>query len=109
MSRTRAAQGAFALGAAAYVAAVLTFSQSPGPRAWALHLPGFLPDPLRTFVLALLVAGAGLLAIDFMRGAPGGTEVSGAGGRGAKRRAAREQTAQHFRVPGWLGWILLLP
>lgn len=110
MSRSRAAQGALALGAAAFVAAVLSFSQSPGPRAWALHLPGFLPDPLRTFVLALLVAGAGLLAVDFMRGAPGGAgEVSRAGGRGAKRRAAREQTAQHFRVPGWLGWILLLP
>jgi len=120
MNRSRAAQGVLAAGAAAFAVAVLILSRTPGPRAWALHLPGFLSGPARSFVLALLVAGAGLLVFDFLRGAPPRDAVEGArpkaaSARGAKRRAAREHASRstspipEITIPGWAVWMLLLP
>ena len=129
MNPSRAARGVLAAGAAAYVLAVIAASLNPGPRAWSLHLPGFLPDPARSFVMALLIGGASLLAIDFLRGGTVGEAESArraneaarakatSGRRGEKRRGGREQAhrrasaspAGSFRMPGWSGWLLLLP
>jgi tetratricopeptide (TPR) repeat protein len=120
MDRSRAARGALAAGAAAFLIAVAVASQAPGPRTWALHLPGFLPGPARSFVMGLLAFGAALLAFDFLRAAP--THDPGeaprvreaASQRGAKRRAAREQSRRSApgpasRILGWSAWLLLLP
>jgi tetratricopeptide (TPR) repeat protein len=104
MSPSRAAGGVLALGSAAFVVGVVAASRTPGPVAWALHLPGFLPGPARALVLALLVGGAALLAVDFLRGAPKDHPRP----RGAKKRGSRSSSAG-FRVPGWSGWLLLLP
>ncbi len=120
MDRSRAARGALAAGAAAFLIAVAVASQAPGPRPWALHLPGFLPGPARSFVMALLAGGVALLAFDFLRTAP--THNPGeaphvreaSSQRGAKRRAARHQARRSApgaasRIPGWSAWLLLLP
>src|SRR5258706_1833349 len=123
MDRTRAARGVLAAGAVAFVAAIAIVSQTPGPRAWSLHLPGFLAGPERTVVMALLVSGAALLLIDFFQrgGAssaepqqPGPQHGKGASpARGSKRRAARERgpsrSASDSAMPGRVGWLLLLP
>jgi len=101
MSPSRAAGGVLALGSAAFVAGVVAASRTPGPVAWALHLPGFLPGPERALVLALLIGGAALFAFDFLRGVSKGHPRP----RGAKKRGSREP----FRMPGWSGWLLLLP
>ncbi len=110
MNPSRAARGVLAAGAAAFVIAVTVASRNPGPRAWALHLPGFLPYRAGFFVMALLVGGAALLAIDFLRG---GTATAGRGprpkvpshGRGSKRRATPELSPRRSaRSP----WALLL-
>ncbi len=42
---------------AAYVAATLAASSEPGPRAWGLHLLGFLPSATRALPSALLLGG----------------------------------------------------
>jgi len=121
MVPSRVSGGVLALGSAAFVVGVVAASQAPGPVAWALHLPGFLPGPERVLVMALLIGGAALLAFDFLRGAPprdsGDTPRAKdpTRGRGAKRRGAREHlsrrsgSGQGFRMPGWSGWLLLLP
>ncbi len=117
----RVARGALAAGAAAFVIAVVVASRTPGPRAWALHLPGFLPRPARSFVLALLAGGAAWLGFDFLRGAP--TREPGDTARAkdtpqrraGKRRASRGQPSRRaapggaFRIPRWSLWLLLLP
>ena len=64
MHPSRAARAALAAGAAAYALAVLAMSQAPGPRAWALHLPGFLSPTPRFLVMTLLLGGALLLWAD---------------------------------------------
>ena len=104
MLPSRAARGVLALGSAAFVAGVAAASAAPGPVAWALHLPGFLPAPTRLLVMALLAGGAALLAFDFFRVGP--KEHTRA--RGAKRRGARQPGAG-WRLPRWSGWLLLLP
>jgi len=128
MNPSRAARGALAAAAAAFVLEVIAASSTPGPRAWAFHLPGFLPDPDRPFVMLLLVGGAALLAIDFLRGggadahepARRSNEAARAKDRprqrGGKRRGGREEPrrqstapASSFRMPGWSGWLLLFP
>ncbi len=124
MTPSRAARGVLAAGAAALVVAIATASRDPGPRAWALHLPGFLPDPARSFVMALLVGGAALLAVDFFRGgASGGArghEREGLDDRGrgrrerparpaARRAAHKPARGEGLRPPHWTGWLLLLP
>src|SRR6185436_20137683 len=98
MSPSRAARGVLAAGAAVYALAVLCLSVHPGPRAWAFHLPGFLPAPTRILVLTLLVGGAGLLAWDFTRAPQGQSR-----GKGAKPRAR----AKVNPLPTWSGWLLL--
>src|SRR5881628_3277414 len=99
MDRTRAARAVFAAGASAYALSVAVASQRPGPRAWALHLPGFLPLPTRLLVMALLLGGALCLVIDALRAkaslderaatpaeAPRHREPGSAGNGGARRR-----------------------
>jgi len=103
MDRSRAARAVLAAGAAAYVLAVAMASRTPGPRAWAIHLPGFLSPSARILVMALLFGGAVLLAIDFIRAVAG---------RDARSRATRIRAAAPTAkplLPGWTGWLLLLP
>jgi len=103
MVPSRVSGGVLALGSAAFVAGVVAASRAPGPVAWALHLPGFLPGTERALVMALLIGGAALFAFDFLRGAP------------AKRRGRTEPPSHRsgarpgVRWPGWSGWLLLLP
>ena len=99
MDRSRAARAVLAAGAAAYALAVAAASQTPGPRAWGLHLPGFLPPPMRFFILALLFGGAALLALDFLRGST----------PPAARSAQRSTQAKRLPFPRGSGWLLLLP
>jgi len=94
MNSARAARGVLAAGAALFVIGVIVASSNPGPRAWGLHLPGFLPQPERTLAILLLAGGAVLLAFDFLRGdAP----------------PARVRPGPAANLPGWSGWLLLLP
>ena len=53
--------------AVAYVLGVIAATASPGPLAWGLHSPGFLPPFLRAGSIALLVAGAILLLYGALR------------------------------------------
>ncbi len=47
----------FAAAALLYLFAILQASASPGPRAWGLHLTGFLDPPIRILVITVLGAG----------------------------------------------------
>ena len=98
MDRSHVARTLLAAGAAAYAVSVAVASQHPGPRAWALHLPGFLSPPARFLVMTLLFGAALLLVVDLLR--PGTSRPEGARGRSASRR---------LRLPRWSGWLLLLP
>ena len=98
MDRSHVARTLLAAGAAAYAVSVAVASQHPGPRAWALHLPGFLSPPARFLVMTLLFGAAILLVVDLLR--PGMSRPEGARGRSASRR---------LRLPRWSGWLLLLP
>jgi len=98
MDRTRAAGGVLAAGSSAFVIAVIVASQTPGPRAWGLHLPGFLLGPERWLVTALLVAGAALLVLDFV--APRARDHP-------SRRSSKRPRS--LRLPRWTGWLLLVP
>src|SRR5690242_18370063 len=94
MNSARGARGVLAAGAALFVIGVIVASSNPGPRAWGLHLPGFLPQPERTLAILLLAGGAVLLGFDFLRGdAP----------------PARVRPGPAAHLPGWSGWLLLLP
>jgi tetratricopeptide (TPR) repeat protein len=104
MDRSRAARGLLAIQAVLFVALVLFFSRAPGPRAWALHLPGFLPEPARALVTALLVLGAALLLYDFLRGESRASPTKGR----RPARAAKDRNAG-TRMPAWTGWLLLAP
>jgi tetratricopeptide (TPR) repeat protein len=113
MNPSRAARGVLAVGAIALVAAMALASRAPGPRAWGLHLPGFLPDSSRFLVMAVLLAGTALLTIDFFQGQ--GTTPAPAAARPAKGRRPRENAGRSasgatlFGLPAWTGWLLLLP
>jgi len=78
--------------AVAYFVAVVIASGSPGPRAWGLHLPGFLPSAPRFLTLGLMAAGALLLA-------------SAALGSGLAARSAPRRESEGSR---W-AWLALLP
>ncbi|HMI31065.1 MAG TPA: hypothetical protein VK527_04935, partial [Candidatus Limnocylindrales bacterium] len=112
MDGSRAARAVLAVGATAYALSVAAASQAPGPRAWGLHLPGFLSPPARLLVMALIFGAALLLAFDFFR-APGaqGSHVAPGAGRASRRRDARGSAAPRAarRLPAWSGWLLLLP
>ena len=110
MDRSHVARATLAAGAAAYAVSVAVASRHPGPRAWGLHLPGFLPPPARFLVMALLFGAALLLVIDLFR--RGASRPEGAHRRGASSdRQARRRTprTEPFRLPRWSGWLLLLP
>ncbi len=112
MDRSYVARGLLAAGAAAYAVSVAVASQHPGPRAWALHLPGFLPPPARFLVMALLFGAALLLVVDLLRpGASGPSRPEGAPRRSASRDRPSRQTpgTKPLRLPRWSGWLLLLP
>ncbi|HYR52769.1 MAG TPA: tetratricopeptide repeat protein [Candidatus Dormibacteraeota bacterium] len=94
MDRARVARAVLAIGAIAYAALVWAMSRSPGPRAWALHLPGFLPPAQRLLILATLFLGALLILADFLRG------------KGAPRKTKKRGGVS---LPGWSGWLLLVP
>ena len=100
MDRIRAARVVLAASSALYVLGVVLASRVPGARAWAFHLPGFLPSPARTLVLVLMALGAALLVLDVLRGS-GARPAAGKGKRptpqGAKAR------------PSGAAWLLLLP
>lgn len=66
----RANRLVFACGLILYLAAVLVASATPGPRAWGLHLLGFLPPPASACVLCLLAAAIAAAAIGAMDRAP---------------------------------------
>jgi tetratricopeptide (TPR) repeat protein len=102
MDRSRVARGLLAMQATLFVALVLLFSRVPGPRAWALHLPGFLPQPARALVTALLVLGAALLIYDFLHGGSRESPKKG-------RRPARAAKGPVSGWPAWSGWLLLAP
>ena len=97
MDRPRAARAVLAAGALAYALAVAAASQAPGPRAWGLHLPGFLPPEGRLLLLAFLFGGAALLTIDYVQTKQAPKE--------AKRKANKKKSA----FPRWAGWLLLIP
>src|SRR3954467_8621866 len=99
MNPSRAARGVLAGEAALFVLGVILASRAPGPRAWALHLPGFLPPAQRTLVMALLVLGAALLALDLFRG-----DASP-----EKRAPSRPGRRPSSGIPAWAGWLLILP
>ncbi len=101
MDRPRAARAVLATGAIAYALAVAVSSQSPGPRAWGLHLPGFLPPEGRLLLLALLFGGAALLTIDHLQAGPATPkEVKRKTAHPAKKKSAASR---------WAGWLLLIP
>ena len=112
MDRPRVARAALAIGAIAYAALVFAMSRTPGPRAWALHLPGFLPPAQRLLVMAMLFGGALLLLVDFLRA---GRAVPDAARDRAShpkhRKGAAKKTAKRGGVsfPGWSAWLLLIP
>ncbi len=91
-----------AAGAAAFVVAVLVASASPGPRAWGLHLPGFLPGPERAFVVGLMVIGVIVLAAG-ATGPAAAPSPPKAPGAGAARRSKTHPTWRR-----WI-WIAALP
>jgi tetratricopeptide (TPR) repeat protein len=91
MDRPRVARAVLAITAIAYAALVWAMSQSPGPRAWALHLPGFLPPTQRLLIVAVLLGGALLILADFLRGP-----------RAVAKRGG-------VSLPAWSGWLLLVP
>ncbi|HKQ19007.1 MAG TPA: hypothetical protein VJW75_04610, partial [Candidatus Eisenbacteria bacterium] len=62
-----ASRGALSICALLYVAGVIAATASPGPLAWGLHSPGFLPPILRVGTIALLVFGAVLLVYGSIR------------------------------------------
>src|SRR5256885_16805239 len=110
MDRPRVARAALAIGAIAYAALVFAMSRSPGPRAWALHLPGFLPPAQRLLVLAMLFGGALLILADLLRvprAAPDAQERAAHAkrGKGAPKGAAKRRGVS---LPGWSGWLLLI-
>jgi tetratricopeptide (TPR) repeat protein len=118
MDQSSVARAVLAAGAAAYALAVAAASQAPGPRAWALHLPGFLSPSSRLLVMALIFGGAILLAIDFLRAGPrragDAPRAKGAARDASRPRAARGRPAartvkKKTSLPGWTGWLLLLP
>jgi hypothetical protein len=87
-----------ALGATSCAVAVLASSIHPGPRAWGLHLPGFLPPTARhTLIVALFGAAATLwlAAHRAGRAAPDARE--------APRRRRKEGTARSL---AWLAALL---
>ena len=111
MDRPRVARAVLGIGAAAYAALVWAMSRSPGPRAWALHLPGFLPPAQRLLTLAMLFLGTLLLLADLIlwpRAAPNTQERAAHGKRGkdAPRKATKRGGVS---LPGWSGWLLLVP
>jgi tetratricopeptide (TPR) repeat protein len=64
---SRVGRWGFAAGLVLYLAAVLVASAAPGPRAWGLHLLGFLPPAASAFILCLLavaIATAAAGALD---------------------------------------------
>ena len=116
MDGSRAARAALAAGATAYALSVALASRTPGPRAWAFHLPGFLPPPAHLLVMALIFGAAILLVTDYFRDPAGrGRDETPRSGAGARRRDARgrpprpapRKTASP--LPRWSGWLLLLP
>jgi tetratricopeptide (TPR) repeat protein len=120
MPVTRVERAILAVGAAGYAALVIAGTWSRSPRAWAFHLPGFLPVALRIAVVALLTLGAAWLVLDWMRGASVVKERSGhgppvqthrrgrpkAGGRDRGRSGRSPAKARH--VPEWSGVLLLI-
>jgi len=56
--------------ALAYIAGVIAATANPGPLAWGLHSPGFLPPILRAGTIALLVLGAVFLIYGALRPNP---------------------------------------
>lgn len=93
-----------AIGAVAYVAGILVASAHPGPRAWALHLPGFLPAIPRTVIVALLAAGAILLVLEAMRPRPAPSGDTWNDPTPPTRRTNRVRAGRARLVP-----LLLLP
>ena len=70
MVRSRVSRWGFTVGLVLYLAAVLAASATPGPRAWGLHLVGFLPPPASTFILCLLAVAIAAAAIGALDQAP---------------------------------------
>ena len=93
-----------AVGALGYTAGVIAASVNPGPRAWALHSPGFLPPVIRVGCFVLLAVGAALL----LAGAFRPTEAAAAAPpprRGAaSKRAKAKRANRQFLLP-----LLLVP
>lgn len=122
MSSGRFERAILAAAALAYAIAFAAASARPGPRAWAIHLAGFLPAAERAFVLALLFGGALWLAFALARSRPPGEERArgenvprrGPPRRGAKpgragRREIRDALPARGTLPAWSAWLLLLP
>jgi tetratricopeptide (TPR) repeat protein len=116
MDGSRAARAALAAGATAYALSVAAASRAPGPRAWGLHLPGFLSPPSRLLVMALIFGAAVLLVFDFFRSpGPRGSHNAPGAGRASRRRDARGPAAPPTAkrgsraLPAWSGWLLLVP
>jgi tetratricopeptide repeat protein len=111
MDRARVARAVLAIGAIAYAALVWAMSRSPGPRAWALHLPGFLPPTQRLLILATLFLGALLILADFLRGPRAVPETQERAAHGKRGKSAPKRAAKRGGVslPGWSGWLLLVP
>lgn len=101
VTSTRASRAVLAAGALVYAAAVAVASAHPGPRAWGLHLPGFLPLPERVLVLGLLFGGALLLVHDLARARA--SREADAGGHAARRKRGG------IRFPRWSALVLLIP
>ena len=111
MDRPRLARAVLAIGALAYAALVLAMSQSPGPRAWALHLPGFLPPAQRLLIMTLLLLGAALLVADFLLGPRAAPQIQERAAHAKRGKGAAKKPAKRGGVslPGWSGWLLLVP
>ena len=70
---------------------MLASSIHPGPRAWGLHLPGFLPSAARTALVAVLLGAAAALwlaALGADRAGRGATETA------SRRRPKRRQVGR---------------
>jgi len=111
MDRPRVARAVLAIGAIAYAALVWAMSRSPGPRAWALHLPGFLPPTQRLLILATLFLGALLILADFLRGPRAASDTQERAAHAKRGKGAPKKAMKRGGVPlpGWSGWLLLVP
>ncbi len=90
---------ALALGATGYAVGVLAASIHPGPRAWGLHLPGFLPPVPRAGLIAVPFAAAVMLWLALVRPAPDGAPMHGhPSGQRSKTGARRRRSSR-----AWIG------